>query len=165
MNFAAGESVVVPNWGLGEVAGRESLTIDDSDVKMVRIDIASEKKHMWVPEGRLQAECVRPVMSPNQVDKALDVIASCTAPEKRVTWNRRQRRYNELVATNTPQSLAEVMGELAAVRRGKRLSFTERRLFDRVRDQLTAEVACSLDIPRDRAMARLDSAIGPRAEK
>ncbi|MFT6159647.1 MAG: RNA polymerase-interacting CarD/CdnL/TRCF family regulator [Myxococcota bacterium] len=165
MNYLEGESVVVPNWGLGEVAGRESLNIDDSDVTMIRIEIEAERKQMWVPEGRLHAECVRAVMKPNQVDKTLALIAGGSAPEKRATWNRRQRRYDQLVASNTPQSLAEVMGELAAVRRGKRLSFTERRLFDRVREQLTAEVACSLDIPRDRAMAQLDTAIGPRAEK
>ena len=165
MQFDVGESVVVPGWGVGEIAGLEEVDVGEADVKMVRIDIGEEKKRMWVPEGRMHAECVRGVMKPSQVKETLSLIKNGTAPEKRATWNRRQRRYMEMVSTNTPQSLGELMGELSAVRRRKRLSFTERRMFDRVHDQLSAEMACALDCPVDEAAAKLDKAIGPRAEK
>ena len=165
MQFDVGESVVVPGWGVGEIAGLEKVDVGEGDAKMVRIDIGDEKKRMWVPEGRMHAECVRGVMKSNEVKETLSLIKNGTAPEKRATWNRRQRRYMELVSTNTPQSLGELMGELGAVRRKKRLSFTERRMFDRVHDQLAAEIACALDVSVDEAGKKIDKAVGPRADK
>lgn len=51
MNFIDGESVVVSNWGLGEVARRNSLATYDCDVKMIRFDIVAEKKRSRHQKG------------------------------------------------------------------------------------------------------------------
>lgn len=164
MKVEIGKSVVVPGWGVGTVRAIETIDLGVGDQEMYRIELDSdEKKVNWVPLDQMQAQCVRLVMEPKQVKDTLDAIANGTAPEKRATWNRRQRRYNELVAENTPKSLGALMGELAAVRRKKALSFTERRMFDRVRSQLSAEMASALGVPLEKAEKQLDDAIGPRA--
>ena len=91
------------------------------------------------PERRRE-EAVRPPMSADEAEEVLEVVGAQAAPKERANWNRRQRRYRELLMSNEPRRMAELLGELAAVRKVKALSFGERTLFETVRDLLLAEL-------------------------
>lgn len=104
-----------------------------------KVEAVDTQMVMWVPVDRMGIENVRRPMSTELVERLLGVIASVTAPVKRATWHQRQRRYREKIISNEPESLAAVLGELADVKRSKPLSFSEKRLFEELRDQLLIE--------------------------
>ena len=60
----------------------------------------------------------------------------------RESWNRRQREYQEMLKTGSIFDAARIWHNLAHINTVKELSFSERRLYDRVRNLVADEVAC-----------------------
>jgi CarD family transcriptional regulator len=142
--FAIGDHIVAPGCGVGTVAAIVELDVG-APVEAYKLEGLHTEVVMWVPVDRAADEGVRAPVKPERVDKLLRIIKETTAPAKRATWNRRQRRYREEIATNEPERLAAVLGELADVRQNKPLSFGERRLFDQVHSLLANEFSLVAD--------------------
>lgn len=160
MTFAVSDAVVVPGCGVGRVDAIETMEVAGEQVQLYRIVLGEEDAKMWVPTHRAEAEGLRPVMSEERVANTWQVIEAREAPEKRANWNRRQRRYNEMLMSNQPKELAEVLGELAAVRETKSLSFGERRIFERVRELLIGEIAAAGNVEREVIEKRMADTLG-----
>jgi len=143
VTYDVDELVVVPGCGVGRVDAIEQMEIGEERVELYRIDLGDSNGRMWVPTNLVAAQGVRKVMSAKSAEEAWAVITAMEAPEARQNWNRRQRRYNEKLMGNEPMELAELLGELAAVRSTKELSFGERKIFERVRELLVAEIAAA----------------------
>lgn len=156
MTFSVSDLVVIPGCGVGHVDAVETMDVGGDPVKLYRITLEKDQARMWVPVHRAAAEGLRPVMSEDRVEETWDVLKAREAPEKRANWNRRQRRYNEKLMSNQPLEMAEVLGELAAVRETKSLSFGERRIFERVRELLVGEIAAARGVSRDKVEARME---------
>ncbi|MEZ4322264.1 MAG: CarD family transcriptional regulator [Myxococcota bacterium] len=145
MGFDAGDVVVAPGCGVGVIEDVEVVDLNGIDVEMYRIYIETTGMRMWIPIHRASVDGIRPPMQPADVDTVLSTIRETTAPEQRTNWNRRQRRYRELLMSNDPLQMAELVGELASVRHDKVLSFGERRLYEQALALIRAEleVACT----------------------
>lgn len=155
--------VVVPVLGVGRVDRREKLDIGGQMIDVYHIDLEDEGTY-WVPVDRVDSEGVREPLPANRVDEIWDAIESTTAPKKRATWNRRQRRYQEMVMSNEPLEIAKLLGELASVRQQKKakkqvLSFQERRMFERAKTLIVQEVAASTGRDRDAIATNLEKII------
>lgn len=136
--------MVVPGAGVGRIEAIEKMDLGDDVAEMYRILVEATEMRLWIPVHRATVEGVRPPFEASRIDDLLTIIEDTEAPEKRATWNRRQRRYQELLMSNDPVQLAELLGELASVRQRKALSFGERKLFDRAWDLMQVELtACS----------------------
>ncbi len=153
------ELVVVPGCGVGRVDAIEQMTIDEEHVELYRIDLGDGNGRMWVPTKLVEEQGVRKVMSSESAEQAWAIITAQVAPESRQNWNRRQRRYNEKLMGNEPLELAELLGELAAVRSTKELSFGERKIFERVRELLVAEIAAACGEERRQIEQRMTNAL------
>lgn len=147
LEFEKGDVVVAPGCGAGLVEDIEEVELGGESVSMYRIHVIDNEVRIWVPVGTARVQGIRSPVDAAEVTTLLQTIRDTVAPKKRATWNRRQRRYNELLMSNDPQQLAELLGELASVRNGKPLSFGERRLFDRARSLLAAELRATSDRP------------------
>ncbi|MCB9743712.1 MAG: hypothetical protein H6740_14020 [Alphaproteobacteria bacterium] len=150
---------MIPGCGVGRIDAVESMDVGGDAVQLYRITLEKDQARMWIPTHRAEAEGLRPVMSADRVKQTWEVISSREAPEKRANWNRRQRRYNEMLMSNKPLEMAEVLGELAAVRETKSLSFGERRIFERVRELLVGEIAAARGESREEIEARMESTL------
>jgi CarD family transcriptional regulator len=157
--FDKGDVVVAPGCGVGYIESIEDIAVDaEESVKTYKIVLDGEGGEsgesttdndkmmvMWVPTHRAVIDGIRRPMEASTVDEVLDTIVKTVAPKKRSNWNRRQRRYRELLMSNDPMQLAELLGELASVRQNKALSFGERRMYERAKSLLGAELkaACN----------------------
>lgn len=154
---------MVPACGIGTVLGVETMTVEGVSAQLYRIGLP-DGSSSWVPIDRLEAQGLRPVMDAETAAATLLVVTQEEAPEKRITWNRRQRRYREMLVSNEPKAIGSLVGELGAVLRVKeRLSFGERRMFEQAKELLAAELALALGLSADAAMARLESALQGQA--
>lgn len=158
LEFRKGDVVVAPGCGAGLVEDIEDVELGGESVQMYRIRVIDDEVRMWVPVGNARVQGIRSPVEASDVKELLQTIRDTVAPKKRATWNRRQRRYNELLMSNDPRQIAALLGELASVRSGKPLSFGERRLFDRAKRLFTAELKAAAPDPK-KVVLRLDEAL------
>ncbi len=146
MVFDEGDVVVAPGCGVGHIDSIEGVDLGgDESVQMYKIVLETNGMEMWVPTHRAVIDGIRRPMEASTVDEVLNTIRKTVAPKKRSNWNRRQRRYRELLMSNDPMQLAELLGELASVRQNKALSFGERRMYERAKSLLGAELKAACD--------------------
>lgn len=154
-SFDVDELVVVPGCGVGQIDAVEAMDVDGEHVELYRINLGEGNGRMWVPTNLVETQGLRKVMSNESAEEAWAIISAQEAPEARQNWNRRQRRYNEKLMGNEPLELAGLLGELAAVRSTKELSFGERKIFERVRELLVSEIAAASGKPRPQVEQRM----------
>lgn len=163
MELAVGDLVVLPGCGVGEVEGIEKMTLEDTHSTLVRIELAQDRGRYWVPLERVAEQGVRRVVEKKRVGSLLERIEEFDAPERRGRWNQRQRRYTEMIMSNRPRALAELVGELADVRSEKTLSFTEKRMFERAMNLLVGELAAAAGVSDEEMQARVEARLEPPA--
>ena len=139
MGFCAGEVVVAPGCGVGIIEDVEGVEMGAELIEMYRIIIESIGVRMWVPTSRAVGDGIRRPIEATAIDEVFAMIRDTVAPKDRKNWNRRQRRYRELLMSNDPLQIAELLGELASVAQTKTLSFGERQMFERARGLLEDE--------------------------
>lgn len=155
MKVKVGDQVVFPRCGVGEVEALVTMPVGDEQVELYQISLDNDKGRVWVPKDRLADQGLRPVMAKKRIKKVLQILSEQEAPERRKQWNQRQRRYTEMLTANEPTSLARLVGELAAVRAQKSLSFTEKRMFREAWALLVSELAAAADVPKEEMEARV----------
>ncbi len=165
MEFRVGDCVVAPGCGVGTIEGVETMDMGDAPVELYRITFDEEGTRMWVPLSQVAAKGLRPVMDKERVKDIWYAIDNQELPNKRATWNRRYRRYNDMLMSNHPKSMAEVLGELLALRKEKKLSFGEKRLFERVRTLLVGEIAAAAGREREDVATDIDKRFEKAAEE
>lgn len=153
MKLAENQLVVVPGLGVGRVEALQEMELGDATVRVFPVDMGEGGGVFYVPEDRVDGQGLRAPMDAATAATIIDSIAEVEAPAKRSNWRRRQKRYEEMIASNQPDELAALIGELAAVRRDKKkkkqsLSFVERRLMERAKDLLFGELAAVTDKTR-----------------
>lgn len=157
MEFRVGDAVVAPGCGVGTIEAIETMDMGDAPVELYRITFDEEGTRMWVPLAQVAAKGLRPVMATERVEEIWHTIDNQELPDQRATWNRRYRRYNDMLMSNHPKSMAEVLGELLALRKEKKLSFGEKRLFERVSNLLIGELAAASSRSREDVAKDLDA--------
>ena len=160
MELEIGDTVVVPVMGVGTVDANEEVDVGDGTVTAYRIDMGPDDGTFWIPEAQLGSQGLRPPITEAQLPLMWSTLAEQTSPEKRENWNRRRRRYDEMLASNEPLQLAALIGELMAVqadKAGKKqsLSFGERQLLDKTHALLAAEVSFTTGRPLPEIMTEI----------
>ena len=158
MDFCEGDMVVAPGCGVGHIEEIAGVNLGDEPIQMYKIKLDTTDVRMWVPTHRAAIDGIRRPIEKNAIPEILQTIEETKAPVKRANWNRRQRRYRELLMSNDPLQIAALLGELASVRAVKSLSFGERQMFERARDLLAAELQTTCE-QSDDIVGRLEKAL------
>lgn len=159
LEFIVGDMVVIPGCGVGAIEDIEVVDLGEETVRTYKIYVKATAMHMWIPVSIAASKGLRAPVDLKRLKVLFEAIRQTTAPAKRTNWNQRQRRYNEQLMSADPLDLAQLLGELSAVKHGgKTLSFGERRLFDRARDLFQSEVDHATD-DAEKAAAQLEAAL------
>lgn len=161
MRFHTGEQAVYPGCGVGTIEAIQALE-EDADTQVYVISFPDNKTRVWVPLKNATDLGLRPVMSKAKLAKALTTISRQEIPSKIQTWNRRFKRYSELLQTNDPEAIGEVIGELAALREAKALSFGERRIYRQAEALFVREAALVRKTDEETFSSELDAVLKKR---
>jgi len=158
MLFRVGEKVVYPNHGVGIIENIGLKTFGRQNEPYYLFRLISNGLTVLVPASHVGDLGLRRVTRNREIAKVLDFLANgqcyCLSD-----WKDRFRINAEKMARGSLLEIAEVLKCLLQLQRSKTLSFREKKMLDRARHMLVAEIAVSWNIKECEAAALLQKAL------
>ena len=155
--------VIYPKHGIGQITSIDKLNIANIDVSVYKIEITKDRLNLTIPTN--QQQHLRPLSSPNQVNKALSILKG-KAKIKRTMWSRRAAEYEQKINSGDIYQIAEVVRDL-----NKNTdmpidqSYSERQLFEKAYDRLLGEVSVVLKLSEEEGKSKLNKSLGKKIEE
>lgn len=156
MQFKIGDKAVYPAHGIGVITGIESRSIAGASKDFYVLQILCSGATLMVPTDNCARAGMREPISNQDVDKIYRVLKQ---PGKinRSTWNRRFREYNDKLRTGSLVEIAEVLRDLNSLRTDKDLSYGEKKMLDKAKDLVIAELSIASDKTQGEILGLLDT--------
>ncbi len=143
--FQIGDVVVYPIHGVARVKEIRKERIGDTYqlcyILETVITSANEPPVIKLPVDKADSNRVRHIVSESQADEVMNVLKKRGMKTDSLTWNKRNREYQEKMRTGSIFQAAEVFRDLSLLKETKDLSHGERRLFDQARNLLIKELS------------------------
>jgi CarD family transcriptional regulator len=141
MAFKVGEYAVYPLHGVGVIQDISDREIGGLTQEMYVLNILENGMRVMVPVASAEAVGLRKLIPTAGVKDVYEVLATEGKRTDNQTWNRRYRDYMGKIKTGDLRDVAEVLRDLALIKRDKNLSFGERKMFDTAWSLIVREVA------------------------
>ena len=158
--FKVGDIVVYPAHGVAEVESVEDREISGSSISFIILKILDTQMTVMVPVANVKNVGIRELIKNKGIDQVIDILKQRSVQVDNQTWNRRYREYMEKIKSGSAHEIAEVLRDLNILKRGKELSFGERKMYDTAKNLLVNEISISKKIDRKDAEKMILSAMG-----
>lgn len=138
--FKAGEFIVYPAHGVGEIVAIEEEEVAGFKLELFVISFAKDKMKLKVPLPKVAAVGMRKLSDADVLQKALDTLAG-RARVKRTMWSRRAQEYEAKINSGDLVSVAEVVRDLYRSDAQPEQSYSERQLYEAALDRMSREIA------------------------
>ncbi|MCL6583787.1 MAG: CarD family transcriptional regulator [bacterium] len=153
--FEVGDKVVYPLQGVGEILAIEAKIILGVEQRYYILRILSNGTTIMVPIDNADDVGLRELISPDEVDKVVDVLRGKGEPMS-PKWSKRYKDNMDRLKTGSIFQLASVLRNLMLMNRKKELSFGEKRMLDSVKSLIVDEISYVKKVPNYRVEADLD---------
>lgn len=160
MHFKIGDKAVYPAHGVGVIKGIESRDIGGSKQDFYVLQILSSGATLMVPTEGCSKAGMREVISDEEIDSVY-VILKSPGRVTQTTWNRRFREFNDKLRTGSLSDIAEVLRDLNSLKGDKDLSFGEKRMLDKARSMIVAEISAARSRAETEVEAELEQIMLP----
>ena len=146
MVFRIGEKVVYPNQGVGIIENVGARWFGAQHEQFYLLRLLCTSLTVLVPRSHVAELGLRKVTRNGEVAKVLSFLSngSCrSCPD----WKDRFKVNSEKMKSGRLLETAEVLKSLLLLQASKPLSFREKKILDRARHMLIAEIAVSRSIP------------------
>ncbi|HNR51980.1 MAG: RNA polymerase-binding transcription factor CarD [Deltaproteobacteria bacterium ADurb.BinA179] len=158
--FKVGDIVVYPAHGVSEVESIETREISGNKISFFILKVLDTQMTVMVPVTNVENVGIRELIDKKGIDKVLGILKERSVSVDNQTWNRRYREYMEKIKSGSAFEIAEVLRDLNILKRGKELSFGERKMYDTARNLLVNEIATSKKIGKKDVEKMLLEAMG-----
>ena len=141
--FKVGDVVVYPAHGVSEVESVENREISGTSISFFILKVLDTQMTVMVPVTNVDNVGIRQLIDDTGIDQVLDILRQRSVPIDNQTWNRRYREYMEKIKSGSAFEIAEVLRDLNILKRGKELSFGERKMYDTAKTLLVSEISTS----------------------
>ncbi len=167
-SFHIGDKAVYPAQGVAEVIGIETKDVGGAQEIFYVLRVYDTDKRILVPVKKADACGMRHLMTATHIEGVFDIISEEGVVVEQQTWNRRYRKYLEMIKTGSAEDLARVIRDLNTLRASKPLSFGEKKIIETAVDLLVREIALVRGEPEEHVLAdfrgRLER-VGPSAHE
>ena len=139
-HFAAGDHVVYPTHGVGQVQGIETVEAAGYSLQVIVVTFEENRMTLRVPVNKASSSGLRKLAAGASMQQALDTLKG-RARIKRTMWSRRAQEYEAKINSGDPLQIAEVVRDLHRNAGQPDQSFSERQIYEQALDRLAAEVA------------------------
>jgi len=150
MKFSVDARVVDPIHGEGVITEISEQNISGEMHECVVIEIVVGKKRVLVPTESLDDAELRPVVSKEELDDALEEL-SREPDELPKDWRRRIVRRKERVHSGEPKEVAKAIRDIISRSILKKMNPSEKRVLNEAVNVFAGEVALVKDIESDSA--------------
>ena len=157
-DFAAGDYVVYPAHGVGQISGVETQEVAGISLEVYVITFDHEKMTLRVPTRKAKTAGLRPLANTDVVVQALTTLKG-RARVKRTMWSRRAQEYEAKINSGDLISIAEVVRDLHRAENQPEQSYSERQLYESALDRMAREVAAIEHIDREAAIGLLTKSL------
>ncbi len=140
VEFKAGDHVVYPTHGVGQVQGIEEMPVAGMSLKVIIVTFEENRMTLRVPVNKAASSGLRKLASAEMMNEALEVLRG-RARIKRTMWSRRAQEYEAKINSGDPLAIAEVVRDLHRNAGQPDQSFSERQIYEQALDRLAAELA------------------------
>ncbi len=138
-DFKAGDFVVYPTHGVGQVQGIEEVPVAGQTLKVIVVTFEENRMTLKVPMAKAASSGLRKLASDKAMGEAMDTLRG-RARIKRTMWSRRAQEYEQKINSGDPIAIAEVVRDLHRNAGQPDQSFSERQIYELALDRLAAEV-------------------------
>lgn len=158
MLFQIGEKVVYPNYGVGTIENISIRSFGSRTERFYLLRLNSGGTTVLVPFSHVEEVGLRKVTRNGEVGRVLSFLAQgvcrCNGD-----WKNRYKENCEKMRTGGLLQVAEVLKSLLVLQLSKPLSFREKKMLDRARQLLVAELAISRGITEAEAVEMIQKAL------
>jgi CarD family transcriptional regulator len=161
MDFRVGDKVVYPNHGVGVIEQITHNHFNGRAEHFYSVRILSNGLRVTVP--CVNADCVglRRIIKPAEVPRVMHAIKNGKNDAAR-DWKSRFKQNSEKMRTGSPYEVAAVLKSLLVLSQDKILSFREKKMLDRARQLLVAELAVARNVSETTVEQALEKALGKK---
>lgn len=152
--------VVYPAHGVAEVEAIEEKDISGTSIPFFILKILDTQMTVMVPVANADNVGIRQLVDDDGVKQILAILAQKDVQIDNQTWNRRYREYMEKIKSGSAYEIAEVLRDLNILKRGKELSFGERKMYDTAKTLLVNEISISRKVDKSDVEKMLIDASG-----
>jgi len=158
-SFVVDQKVVYPSQGVGVIKSIVNKKFKDSKIPYYIIYLEVTDMTIMVPVDKAVGLGIRPTVSRDEANKALELISEDYDPIP-TDWKMRYQMNLELLKKGSIRDIASIVRSLYHRSKVKELPILERKLFDSAMRLLEDEISISLKKPKEDVqsmiLARLD---------
>jgi CarD family transcriptional regulator len=158
MTFQIGDKVVYPNQGVGTIENISSRTFGSAYEKFYLLRFGYNSMTVMVPFSNAANIGLRRVTKDREISRVLSFLshAPCVVNSD---WKVRFKENSEKMLSGDLLKVVEVFKGLIHLQVEKPLSFREKKMLDRARYMLIAEISIARNIPELHATSMLQRAL------
>lgn len=153
--FKAGQKVVYPAHGVGQIEGVETQTIAGMEVRLYAIGFTKDRMRLKIPVSKAQTAGLRKLCSNERLEDALKTLQG-RSRIRRTMWSRRAQEYEMKINSGDPVAIAEVLRDLKRSNDDTEQSYSERQIYQSALERLAREVAAVKKISENDATVELE---------
>ncbi|MDB5491103.1 MAG: CarD-like transcriptional regulator [Micavibrio sp.] len=158
-DFGAGDYVVYPAHGVGQIDGIEHTTIGGMKVSLYAITFEKDRMRLKIPVIKAKTSGLRKLSSSNRLKDAMKTLQG-RARIRRTMWSRRAQEYELKINSGDPVAIAEVLRDLKRSTDDTEQSYSERQIYQSALQRLAREVAAVQAITEIQASEKLEVILG-----
>jgi CarD family transcriptional regulator len=158
LDFVAGDFVVYPAHGVGQVEGVEVQTIAGMPITLYTICFEKDRMRLKLPVTKVKASGLRKLSSKDRLKDALATLQG-RSQVRRIMWSRRAQEYEAKINSGDPVSIAEVLRDLKKAGDQGEQSYSERQIYQAALARLAREVAAIEKIDEKKAAEKLEAVL------
>ncbi|WP_349368290.1 CarD family transcriptional regulator [Salinarimonas sp.] len=164
--FKAGEAIVYPAHGVGQITAIEEQEIAGFKLELYVVSFEKDKMVLRVPTAKAATVGMRKLAEPDLVKKALDTMSG-RARVKRTMWSRRAQEYEAKINSGDIIAIAEVVRDLYRSDAQPEQSYSERQLYEAALDRVVREISTVNRITETEALKLIEASLAksPRRGK
>lgn len=158
MTFQIGDKVVYPNQGVGTIENISTRSFGSAFEKFYLLRFGCNSMTVLVPFSNAANIGLRRVTKDREISRVLSYLSNgdcVTNPD----WKVRFKENTDKMQSGDLLKAAEVFKALLQLHVDKPLSFREKKMLDRARHMLVAEISISRAVPEIHAVAMLQKAL------
>ena len=163
MDFKVGDRVIYPNQGIGVITEIFKTDIGGSEEEFYRVRLEAKNSLVMIPLSNAKSIGVRRLCSIDDLTTLFNILENDSIETAR-DWKDRYKDNVEKMMSGSIFEVAQVLKGLYFLQFQKTLSFREKKMFDRSRQLVIAEIAAvtnAQEVVPQSAMTTIEDDDGP----